>query len=303
MNKQPVWVHPSSFILHPSWVGEFFSVMPPEEHDPSQAGSEQPDSGEEARRAPRELILLTPFRVPAQSALYLGNEDVACFLNGYVALWHPALLILAGGPPRISSPYDHEQPTARHLYAVPENPPLILPDDWNDRVRLAGAVAFRAGTDRAATLTNLQEALRPLLESEASSAEAEVAERARRALPLLALPVERVAPSFGLGFGYVHVEALFEAMDHQNLLDTPELWQEVQQAAAALVQEGGEETCRTLLTAAASRLLTAREVLYPVTVHLLDLHLLTDQNLDQPFPASFDKEIPLNLLSCAARLE
>src|SRR5205823_13925192 len=62
--------------------GEFFSVMPPEERDPSQAGSEQPGSGEETRPATRELILLTPFRVPAQSALYLGSEDVACFLNG-----------------------------------------------------------------------------------------------------------------------------------------------------------------------------------------------------------------------------
>src|SRR5437762_8211579 len=147
--------------------------MPPEERGPSQAGSEQPGSGEQAKPAPRELILLTPFRVPAQSALYLGNEDVACFLNGYVALWHPALLLLAGGPPRISSPYDHEQPTAGHVYAVPENPPLILPDDWQDRVVQAGAIAFRATTDRATTLANLRDALRPLLEAEAASPDAE----------------------------------------------------------------------------------------------------------------------------------
>ena len=146
-------------------------MMPPEERDPSQAGSEQPGPDEETRPARRELILLTPFRVPAQSALYLGNEDVACFLNGYVALWHPALLLLAGGPPRISSPYDHEQPIAGHFYAVPENPPLILPDDWHDRVVQAGAVAFRASTDRAATLANLREALRPVLEVEAANAE------------------------------------------------------------------------------------------------------------------------------------
>src|SRR5437764_12597554 len=103
--------------------------MPPEEQGPSQAGSEQPGPGEEARPATRELILLTPFRVPAQSALYLGSEDVACFLNGYVALWHPALLLLAGVPPRISSPCDHEQPIAGHFYAAPEHPPLPLPDD------------------------------------------------------------------------------------------------------------------------------------------------------------------------------
>src|SRR6266542_3545226 len=288
----------SSFIIHRSSFlgGEFFSVMPPEERDPSQAGSEQPGPGEEARSARCELILLTPFRVPAQSALYLGNEDVACFLNGYVALWHPALLVLAGGPPRISSPYDHEQPTAGHVYAVPENPPLILPDDWDDRVRHAGALAFRATTDRAATLANLREALRPHLETEASSAtDSTLAERSRRALALLDFPPERVAPFFGIGFGYVQLEALFEAMDHQNLLDTPELWQDLHQA----IEAASEESARPHLESAANRLLTAREVLYPVAVHLLDLHLLTDQNLDQPFPASFDKGLPLNLVTPA----
>jgi hypothetical protein len=260
---------------------------------------EQPSPGQEAKPAPRELILLSPFRVPAQSALYLGNEDVACFLNGYLALWHPALLLLASGPPRISSPYDHEQPAAGHVYAVPENPPLILPDDWQDRVVQAGAVAFRASTDRAATLANLLQALRPLLETEAASPDAATSARARQALAVLELPGERVAPFFGLGFGHVQLEALFEAMDHQNLLDTPELWQELQQAAAA----DSAETARSPLESAAQRLLTAREVLYPVSVHLLDLHLLTDDNLDQPFPASFDRDVPLNLVASASRLE
>src|SRR5262249_6736843 len=152
------------------------------------------------------------------------------------------------------------------------------------------AVAFRATPDRATTLANLRDALRPILEANAASA--------------LDLPPERVAPFFGLGFGYVQVEALFEAMDHQNLLDTPELWQDLQQAAAA----DSAESAQLHLVSAANRLLTAREVLYPVAVHLLDLHLLTDDNLDQhacwdavsrPRPS----DIPLNLVASASRLE
>ena len=39
-----------------------------------------------------ELILLSPYRYPAQYALTLADEDMACWLNAYTALWHPALL-------------------------------------------------------------------------------------------------------------------------------------------------------------------------------------------------------------------
>src|SRR5262245_38912379 len=108
---------------------------------------------------PRELILLSPYRVPAQNSLMLSNEDLGAFLNGYSALWHPAALAGAAGPPRVDSPYDHEQPAAGRVYAVPDNPPLMLADDWDQRVRDAGAVAFRATSDRAETLANLKEAL------------------------------------------------------------------------------------------------------------------------------------------------
>ena len=104
-----------------------------------------------------ELFLLTPYRLPTQNTLYLGDDDVAAFLNGYAALWHPAALVGAAGPPRPASPYDHEQP-GPHIYALPESPPLMLPDDWEQRARQAGAVFFRASADRDATFANLIEA-------------------------------------------------------------------------------------------------------------------------------------------------
>src|SRR5579884_3498328 len=94
--------------------------------------------------AGRELFLLSPYRVPAQHSLMLGNEDVLAFLNGFAALWHPAVLHGATVLPTVASPYDHETPTAGHLYAVPDSPPVSLPDDWEERVLQAGAVTFRA---------------------------------------------------------------------------------------------------------------------------------------------------------------
>jgi hypothetical protein len=235
--------------------------------------------------APRELIILSPYRIPGQNALYLGNDDMGALLNACTALWHPAVARGAAKPPRIASPYDHEQPTAGHVYAVPESPPLVLPDDWDQRVRTAGAVAFRAGSDRDATLANLRAALRPLAEGD----------------PLLDLPADQAAPFFGVGFGYLMVEALFEAMEHENLIATAEIWQEVQAAVAALAGDP-DAVCRHLRSAA-ERLQTAREVLYPVTIHLLDLCLLDASRLAEPFPAAFDKGMPLNLVAASALLE
>src|SRR5262249_21345427 len=92
--------------------------------------------------------------------LYLGDDDVAAFLNGFAALWHPAALVGAAGLPRLASPYDHEQPHAAALYALPETPPLMLPDDWEHRARDAGASFFKATPNRETTLANLKEALR-----------------------------------------------------------------------------------------------------------------------------------------------
>jgi hypothetical protein len=242
---------------------------------------------EEVQHPARELILLSPYRLPAQNAMYLSNEDVAAWLNGYSVLWHPALAQRATSPPRVGSPYDHEQPVAGNVYAVPESPPLMLPDDWEQRVRTAGALSFRATSDRQATLANLREALRSAPEAEGGAA---LPERGP----------EQVAPYFGIGFGYLMVEGLFEAMEHQHLLATTDFWLDIQQAIRATEEEEQRRHLRT----AAERLLAAREVLYPVTIHLLDICLLDEQRAATgALPAAPDKGLALNLVAPAALLE
>src|SRR5438874_891009 len=101
-----------------------------------------------------ELILLSPYRLPGQSSLVLANEDMASWLCGFSALWHPAVLWNAKGPPRCEAQYDHETPRPATVYVVPESPPLYLPEDWDERVRAAGSIAFRAGADRGLALEN-----------------------------------------------------------------------------------------------------------------------------------------------------
>jgi hypothetical protein len=60
---------------------------------------------------------------------------------------------------------------------------------------------------------------------------------------------------------------------------------------------------RDVLKSAAERLLSAREVLYPVAIHLLDLVVLDEKTLDQPWPPSFTAGNPVNVLASAALLE
>ncbi len=235
----------------------------------------------------RELILLSPYRFPAQHSLMLSSEDVATFMNGYAALWHPAALQGAVGPPRIASPFDYEQPAPGHIYSLPENPPPVLPDDWQQRVRDAEAISFQATQDRAATLANLRETLRC---QDSQSAE------------LLNLDPAKVAAFLGIGFGYCMVETLFEAMDHQNVLSAADFWVDVQQAVHAL-SDSDPNAYRAHLQSAADKLLAARDVLYPVSIHVLDMCLLDEENLRNGLPSSFERKIALNVIAAAQVLE
>ncbi|MBI2805217.1 MAG: hypothetical protein HYX68_09595 [Planctomycetes bacterium] len=308
-----------------------------------------------------ELVLLSPYRYPAQYAMTMSDEDMAAWLNGHTALWHPALLWQAKGPPRIEATYDHETPKPGHVYALPETPPAYLPDDWDERVKQAGSLVFRATPDREATLANLTAALT-----------AEGAPSPGWKAGLDRVPTE-IGPFFGLAWGHLLLAALAEAMEHENLLEPESFWGEVQQAIALLggmtytprvpapsdydaaetyapdspdeygtpdsaladasglpddtgakvpaiadTQEpagadgqepvvadasGSSSDWREPLRAAAARLLSAREVLYPVTIHLLDAAFLDEAALATGWPAGFDLGVTTNFIVDTATLE
>jgi alpha-mannosidase len=313
-----------------------------------------------------ELILLSPYRFPGANALTLAPEDMACWLNGHSVLWHPAALWEAKGPPRVDASYDHETPRANCIYAVPDTPPTYLPDDWRDRVRQAGSIAFTATPDRAATLANLREAL---------AAEGAPALGCKECLDL---PNDKIGPFFGIGYGHLLQATLAEAMEHENLLETASFWDEVQHSVAlvaglpftpsapaaplgresapfdeagaiaaaaddsdsdtnpnietptdphivgelserryeysahetaasmtkeALTREADPNAWIEHLQNAASKLQSAREVLYPVTIHLLDLCLLDETASAESWPVAFQFGIPTNILAASSILE
>src|SRR6266851_2400389 len=194
----------------------------------------------------RELILLSPYRLPAQSTQMLANDDVASFLNGFVSLWHPAAARGAERPPIVASPYDYEQPRPGQVFAIPESPPLLLPDDWDQRVLDNHALAFRSAPSREITLANFKQAMAAFEARESTthgnsevkhldansgvarpeSSKSVEALPAPHALPndsghatqpgaiekLLELPRAFLAPFFAVGFGFLQIEGLFEAM-------------------------------------------------------------------------------------------
>jgi alpha-mannosidase len=220
--------------------------------------------------------------------LVLGNDEVAALLNGHAALWHPASLLGASGPPKIASPYDHEQPASGQVFAVPDNPPVILPDDWEARVRGVGAVSFRATPVRDTTVSNMLEALKNL------------SNEPDKTTPLLEWGKEKAAPYFALGFGYRVIEALFEAMEHENVLSTADFWLDIQ---AALAAGSDPDASRKHLQAAADRLLAAREVLYPVAIHLLDIGFLDELRRLSGLRGALEDGRAFNLLASAKLLE
>jgi alpha-mannosidase len=236
---------------------------------------------------PRQTILLTPYRLPTESTLYLGDEEVAAFLNGWRALWHPAALACAESLPRLASPYDHEDPSDGLLIGIPDNPPLMLADDWRDRAKSAGAVVFTATADWGQTLANLREALL-------------AAEPGDEHLPRLCeLPEEQAAPFYGLGFGTIQLTALFEAMQQDDSVASSDMVEDLAAAIGALA-EGNQDLAAEKLRSAAERLLSAREIVYPVSVHVIDLYLPEGA---APWPAAFDEGQAVNVLACGQQLE
>ena len=98
------------------------------------------------------------------------------------------------------------------------------------------------------------------------------------------------------------MEALFEAMSHENMIDAAGFWKDVQDAVAALAGDDADAP-RRCLQAAAEKLVSARDVIYSAAVHVVDLALLDDAQPDAPWPAAFGKGLPLNLVACGALLE
>jgi hypothetical protein len=223
----------------------------------------------------RQLHLLSASRMPTSYPLQLAVDEVAAWLNGYAALWHPAALAGATLPPQASASYDHDTPVAGYVYCTPRGPHLFQPDDWRDRVARAPASVFDATADRAETVGNLLTALK---ENGDTSA-------------LLDAPQDVVRAFRALGFGYLVLDNLYEAADHVRLLDAPAFWADV--TAAVEAASRGEPAYRDHLKAAAEKLRDARERLHSLKMYWVDWVQLDQKNLAAAWPESLAAGLPV----------
>ena len=221
-----------------------------------------------------DAYLLSPYRPPTSYPVSLDVAEASAWLQGYFALWHPAVLARIDAPPRAASAYDHDQPRPGAIYCTPDGPEVFHPDDWQYRVTEAGGAAFTSSESADDTLAHLREALgeRPHPEADASLFTA-------------------------IGFGYLLVEGLFEAADHDRLLDAGAFWADIQSALAE------PERARDHLAEAGAKLLAARESLNPASIHLIDVVYPHVDRLDALWPRSLSSGLATTVVASSAILE
>ena len=102
--------------------------------------------------SPRELILLSPYRYPAQSPLMLGADEMAAWMNAYSVLWHPAALSASRHRHASTSPTITRSP----------NPVTCTPltrDDLVAQIRYAEAFHAARQAEAAGNATQAQKAM------------------------------------------------------------------------------------------------------------------------------------------------
>jgi|YNPMSStandDraft_1061717.scaffolds.fasta_scaffold02069_7 hypothetical protein len=232
----------------------------------------------------RQLHLLSALRLPTSYPLQLEAEEVAAWLNGYTVMWHPSALWNADRPPQVSNSYDHDTPTAGFIYVIPRGPQLFQPEDWRQRVEAVQAYVVEATADRLETLDQLLRVVR----------------QAGSPAALVEAPAEIVRLFFGLGYGYLLLDTLYEAADHVRLLDGVAFWNDVTAAVQGLL-EGGDP--RASLRAAAEKLQQAREQIHPQRLVWVECIQIDPQHLHFDWPKAFQARLPVCVLAAGSTLE
>jgi hypothetical protein len=222
----------------------------------------------------RGLFLLSPYRPPTSYPVSLSASEAAAWLNAYAALWHPAALERAEALPQPASAYDHDSPQDDALYAVPQGPHLYQPDDWTLRLEQAGAKSFPATADRAATFAEMLNVLNDDRPYDATL----------------------VANYTAIGFGYLMLDTLCDAMNHDRLLDADAFRAAIHEALA------NPAAADAHLRRAAELLHSARESMTSGTIHVLDTALLKPGLAFAGWPESLRSGRPANVIAAADQL-
>jgi hypothetical protein len=239
----------------------------------------------------REAVLLSPYRPPTSYPVSLNPSEAEAWLNGYFALWHPAVLSVVGRPPQPAGTYDHDVPKEGFIYTVPSGPTVYQPDNWAEQVASGRGAVFASSPDAMDTRLSLRGSL---AEWNDRNGEARIPD------PLLDAPREVVSLFEAIGFGYLLIESLFDAASHDHLLDVEGFWTDVK---AAVEVASDPAAVREKLAPAMDKLANARQVLNSSGVQFVDFCIPRPDTLGEPWPNSLLNGQPAAVIASGELLE
>ena len=229
----------------------------------------------------QDLIILLPCQSLEDFSLDRTAADAEEILSAYSALWHPALLASAQDVPNWVRAEDPPEDPAGHLVMLPSSSQTLLPSEWPQRARSAGACIID-------NLKHRDEMVAAALEHSDGGSGGVDPELARDFL--------------ALGTSHLLVELLTRQLRYMSNLDEVRFRSETVGAAEAALK-GDAESAREQLRTAFEQLTEAREYFYPVEAHLVDLTLVAPTTLGPSLRRELSRGEPTNLLITGATVE
>jgi alpha-mannosidase len=222
----------------------------------------------------KRLVALLPCHSLEDLSLDRDPAEADQLLAAWTALWHPALIASAGELPSWARAEGPPEDPAGYLVTIPRSSQPLVPAEWPEQARRAGACVLQDLSGRAefvrAALTGLG----------AGGA---------------AVDPELAADFMALGFGYLQIELLTRQLRYMSNLDESALQTRTLDAAAAALR-GDRDTAVSQLHSAMDVLHEAREYFYPVEAHLLDLTVVTPTMIGAELRSELARPRPTNLL-------
>jgi alpha-mannosidase len=226
------------------------------------------------------VVILLPGHGLEDLPVDLSDEKAAGLLNAFAVAWHPHVLSASTSLPQEHRADDPPASANDSLIFIPSASEEIVPVDWIDQARSAGANVVVGLSDRGALA---QAVLDPL------GAQSPLDE-------------ELVADFYALGIGKVLVELLSRRMHHFEGFDDGHLRREAIAGAEAAIA-GDVERARSHLKNCFDVLTETRERFYPVEFYLIDLCLVIPRLADAHLERALVSPKPMSVLVTGTDLE
>lgn len=238
-----------------------------------------------------KLVTLIPLNRIDADADELTERAAEATLSGFQVLWHPRLLARSHALPVWLPATQAPLGGPGTLVLVPEASLRVVRNGWQDESVAAGTTVVQGGQSRAQMLERLDQQVPGLhATTSASSSAAEPPDGEP-------LPVE-VEDFYALGLAKLWWDAVLAHMGRTTPL-AEDAFQQVTLAAATAFANGNSAAAREALKQAFAYLDSARNNVYPVDLHLLDLCLVDPATGWDRLDDQLRWNLPINLIMTA----